>query len=149
MEKIFANNKKAYFDYFIEEKLEAGIVLTGTEIKSVRKGACSLKEAYISISSGEVFIHGMHISPYDFGNIFNTEPLRERKLLLHKKEIRMLKDAVAQKGYTIVPLNVHLTGSHAKLEIAVAKGKKNYDKRHSMAEKDARREIERSRKRIS
>ena len=141
--KLIANNKKAYHDYFIEDKYEAGIELYGTEIKSLRMGKCSVKESYIRIDKGEVFIVGMHISPYEKGNIFNRDPLRTRKLLLHKQEIRKLSGKLTEQGYTIVPLQVYLKGSLVKVEIGLAKGKKLYDKRQDIARKDARREAER------
>lgn len=140
---IAANNKKAYYDYFIEDVHEAGMVLTGTEIKSIRKGACSLKEAYIRMEKDGVYVHGMHISPYEQGNIFNTDPLRPKKLLLHKTEIQKLREAAAKKGYTVVPLKVYLSGKYAKMEIALARGKKNYDKRECIAKKDEKRQMER------
>ena len=141
--KLIANNKKAYHDYFIEDKYEAGIELYGTEIKSMRMGKCSVKESYIRIDKGEVFIVGMHISPYEKGNIFNRDPLRTRKLLLHRQEIRKLSGKLTEQGYTIVPLQVYLKGSLVKVEIVLAKGKKLYDKRQDIAKKDARREAER------
>ena len=141
--KIIANNKKAYHDYFIEEKIEAGIALHGTEVKSIRMGHCSVKEAFLRIENGEMFIYGMHISPYEKGNIFNRDPLRVRKLLLHKYEINKLEGKVAEKGFTLVPLMVYLKDSKVKIEIALAKGKKLYDKRHDIAAKDAKREAER------
>ena len=140
--KIIANNKTAFFDYFIEEKIEAGIELVGTEVKSLRMGKCSIKEAFVRIQDGEVYIYGMHISPYEKGNIFNKDPLRARKLLLHRQEIRKLQGQIAQKGYTLVPLNVYLKGSLMKVEIGLAKGKKLYDKRQDIAKKDQRREAE-------
>ena len=141
--KLIANNKKAYHEYFIEDKYEAGIALFGTEIKSLRQGKCSVKESYIRIENGEVYIVGMHISPYEKGNIFNKDPLRTRKLLLHKQEIRKLSGKLTEQGYTIVPLQVYLKGSLIKVEIGLAKGKKLYDKRQDIAKKDARREAER------
>ena len=141
--KLIANNKKAYHDYFIEEKYEAGIELYGTEVKSLRMGKCSIKESFIRIDHGEVFVYNMHISPYEKGNIFNKDPLRVRKLLLHKYEIRKILGQVAQKGYTIVPLKVYFKDSLVKVEIGLAKGKKLYDKRDSIAKKDQRREAER------
>ena len=141
--KLIANNKKAYHDYFIEDKYEAGIALFGTEIKSLRQGKCSVKESYIRIENGEVYIVGMHISPYEKGNIFNKDPLRTRKLLLHKQEIRKLTGKLTEQGYTIVPLQVYLKGSLIKVEIGLAKGKKLYDKRQDIAKKDAKREAER------
>jgi len=141
--KLIANNKKAYHDYFIEDKYEAGIALHGTEVKSLRMGKCSIKEAFIRIENGEMFIYGMHISPYEKGNIFNKDPLRVRKLLLHKYQINKIAGQLAQKGYTVVPLSVYFKGSLVKLEIGLAKGKKLYDKREDIAKKDARREAER------
>lgn len=142
--KIAAKNKKAYFDYFIVEKFEAGIVLKGTEVKSVRKGAVNLKDSFVSLNGTEVYIKNMHISPYEYGNVFNAEPLRERKLLLHKKEIIRLEGLSAQQGYTIVPLSLYFKDSRVKVEIALAKGKKLYDKRQDMAQKSAKREIDRA-----
>lgn len=141
--KLIANNKKAYHDYFLEEKYEAGIALHGTEVKSLRMGKCSIKEAFIRIENDEVLLYQMHISPYEKGNIFNRDPLRPKKLLLHKDEIRKLKGKIAEKGYTIVPVEVYLKGSLVKVEIALAKGKKLYDKRADIAKKDMRREAER------
>lgn len=140
--KLVANNKKAYHDYFIEEKYEAGLVLHGTEVKSLRMGKCSIKEAFIRIENGEVFIYGMHISPYEKGNIFNKDPLRARKLLLHKSQIQKLIGNSAEKGYTIVPLQVYFSNGRAKIEIGLAKGKKLYDKRQDIAKKDQKREAE-------
>ncbi|MCF0145971.1 MAG: SsrA-binding protein SmpB [Eubacterium sp.] len=142
-QRLIANNKKAYHDYFIEEKIEAGIELVGTEVKSCRMGKCSIKEAFIRVERGEMFVYGMHISPYEKGNIFNRDPLRVRKLLLHKSEIRKLEGQVAQKGYTLVPLTVHFSNSRIKVDIGLAKGKKLFDKRQSIAKKDMRREAER------
>lgn len=141
--KLIANNKKAYHDYFIEEKYEAGIALAGTEVKSLRMGKCSIKEAFIRIDKDEVYVYNMHIAPYEKGNIFNKDPLRVRKLLLHRQEIRKIQGHVAQKGYTIVPLGVYFKGSLVKVEIGLAKGKKLYDKRQDIAKKDQRREAER------
>ena len=141
--KLIANNKKAYHDYFIEEKYEAGISLAGTEVKSLRMGRCSIKEAFIRIEHDEVFVYNMHISPYDKGNIFNKDPLRVRKLLLHRQELRKIQGHITQKGYTIVPLSVYFSGSLVKVEIGLAKGKKLYDKRQDIAKKDQRREAER------
>ncbi len=141
--KLIANNKKAYHDYFIDEKYEAGIELCGTEVKSLRMGKCSVKESFITVNRGEVFIHHMHISPYEKGNIFNRDPLRSRKLLLHKAEIRKLESQVQAKGYTIMPLKVYFKGSLVKVEIGLARGKKLYDKRQDIARKDAKREAER------
>lgn len=141
--KLIANNKKAFHDYFIEDKYEAGISLSGTEVKSLRMGKCSVKESFIRIEKGEVIIYGMHISPYEKGNIFNKDPLRPRKLLMHKYEINKIAGKMAEKGYTIVPLQVYFKGSLVKVEIALAKGKKLYDKRQDIAKKDQRRETER------
>ncbi len=141
--KLIANNKKAYHDYFIDEKFEAGLALHGTEVKSLRMGKCSIKEAFVTINKGEVFINHMHISPYEKGNIFNRDPLRTRKLLLHKSEINKLAGQVKMKGYTIMPLKVYLKGSLVKIEIGLARGKKSYDKRQDIAKKDAQREARR------
>lgn len=140
--KLIANNKKAYFDYFIEDTFEAGIALHGTEVKSLRMGKCSVKEAFIRIEYGEVFVYGMHISPYEKGNIFNKDPLRVRKLLLHSYEINKINGQLATKGYTVVPLRVYFKGSLVKVEIGLARGKKLYDKRQDIAKKDQRREAE-------
>ncbi len=141
--KLIANNKKAYHDYFIDEKFEAGIALHGTEVKSLRMGKCSIKEAFVGIKDGEVLIHHMHISPYEKGNIFNKDPLRTRKLLLHKSEINKLAGQIKMKGYTIMPLRVYLKGSLVKVEIGLARGKKLYDKRQDIAKKDMQREAQR------
>ena len=141
--KLVANNKKAYHDYFIDDTYEAGISLSGTEVKSVRMGKCSIKESFIRIENGEVFIYGMHISPYEKGNIFNKDPLRVKKLMLHKAEINKLIGKTKEKGMAIVPLKVYFKGSLVKVEIGLAKGKKLYDKRQDIAKKDARREAER------
>lgn len=141
--KLIANNKKAFHDYFIEDKYEAGISLAGTEVKSLRMGKCSVKESFIRIENGEVIIYGMHISPYEKGNIFNKDPLRPRKLLMHKYEINKIAGKMAEKGYTVVPLQVYFKGSLVKVEIALARGKKLYDKRQDIAKKDMRRESER------
>ena len=141
--KLIANNKKAFHDYFIEEKFEAGISLAGTEVKSLRMGKCSIKEAFVKVEKGEVYIYNMNISPYEKGNIFNKDPIRTRKLLLHKQEIRKLVGKQKEKGYTLIPLSVYFKGSLVKVEIALAKGKKLYDKREDIAKKDARREAER------
>lgn len=141
--RLIANNKKAYHDYFIEDTYEAGIELAGTEVKSLRMGKCSIKESYIQIEEGEVFVYGMHISPYEKGNIFNKDPLRIRKLLLHGYEIRKIEGKIREKGYTLVPLKVYFKGSLVKVEIGIAKGKKLYDKRQDIAKKDQRREAER------
>ena len=140
---MIANNKKAYHDYFIEDKYEAGISLAGTEVKSLRMGKCSIKESFIRIERDEVFIYGMHISPYEKGNIFNKDPLRIRKLLLHDYEIHKLEAQIKEKGYTLVPLQVYFKGSLVKVEIGLARGKKLYDKRQDIAKKDQRREAER------
>ena len=142
--RLIANNKKAYHDYFIEEKYEAGIELVGTEVKSMRMGKCSIKESFIRIDKGELFIYGMHVSPYEKGNIFNKDPLRPRKLLLHRQEINKLFGVAQQKGFTIVPLKVYFKGSLAKIEIGIARGKKQYDKRADIAKKDAKRDMERA-----
>lgn len=142
--KLVANNKKAYHDYFIEEKHEAGLVLHGTEVKSLRLGKCSIKEGYAKIENGEAYVYGMNISPYEKGNIFNRDPLRPKKLLLHKQEIRKLTGQLAEKGYALIPLQVYFKDGRAKLELGLAKGKKNYDKREAIAKKDQRREYERS-----
>ena len=141
--KLIANNKKAYHDYFILETYEAGISLAGTEVKSMRMGKCSIKESFIRIENGEVFVYGMHISPYEKGNIFNKDPLRVRKLLLHRQEINKLLRKMKEKGMTLVPLKVYLKGSLVKVEIGMAKGKKLYDKRADIAKKDQAREAQR------
>ena len=141
--KLIANNKKAYHDYFIEDTYEAGIALAGTEVKSLRMGKCSIKESFIRIENGEVYVYGMHISPYEKGNIFNKDPLRPKKLLMHRAEIRKLQGKIAEKGYTLVPLQVYFKNSLVKVEIGLAKGKKLYDKRQDIAKKDQRREAER------
>lgn len=140
--KLVANNKKAYHDYFIDEKYEAGLVLHGTEVKSLRLGKCSVKEAFVRIENSEVWIYGMHISPYEKGNIFNRDPLRPKKLLMHKDEIRKLTGKISEKGFTIVPLQVYFKDGRAKIEIGLASGKKLYDKRQDIAKKDQRREAE-------
>lgn len=140
--KIVANNKKAFFDYFIDETYEAGVSLAGTEVKSLRMGRGSIKEAFIRIEKGEVYLYGMHISPYEKGNIFNKDPLRVRKLLMHKYEINKLLGKIKEKGYTLVPLNVYFKGSLVKIEVGLARGKKLYDKREAIAKKDQRREAE-------
>lgn len=140
--KLIAQNKKARHDYFIEDSYEAGLVLSGTEVKSMRMGKCSIKESFIKADKGELFIHNMHINPYEKGNIFNKDPLRVRKLLLNRVEINKIQGVVTQKGYTIVPLKVYLKGSLMKMEIGVARGKKLYDKRQDIAKKDQRREAE-------
>lgn len=141
--RLVANNKKAYHDYFIEEKYEAGVELAGTEVKSLRMGKCSIKESFIRIDRGEMYIYGMHVSPYEKGNIFNKDPLRVKKLLLHRFEINKLEGKIAEKGFTLVPLKVYFKGSLVKVEIGVAKGKKLYDKRQDIAKKDQKREAER------
>ena len=141
--RLIANNKKAYHDYFIDDKYEAGIELHGTEVKSLRMGKCSIKEAFVRIEDGEVIIYGMHISPYEKGNIFNHDPMRPKRLLLHKYEIRKLAGKIQQKGYTLVPLRVYLKGSLMKVEIGLARGKKLYDKRADIAKKDQKREAQR------
>lgn len=141
--KLIANNKKAYHDYFIDEKIECGIELYGTEVKSIRMGKCSVKEAFVKIEKGQVFIHGMHVNPYEKGNIFNKDPLRVKKLLLHKFEIHKLEGKIREKGYTLVPLQVYFKGSLVKIEIGLARGKKLYDKRQDIAKKDQKREVER------
>lgn len=138
--KLIANNKKAYHDYFLEEKIEAGIELVGTEVKSLRMGKCSIKEAFVRIDNGEIYVYQMHISPYEKGNIFNRDPLRPRKLLIHKYEIRKLEGKIKEKGYTIVPVEVYLTKGRVKIMIALAKGKKLYDKRADIKAKDLKRE---------
>jgi ssrA-binding protein len=140
--KIIANNKKAYFDYFILEKFEAGIELFGTEVKSIRMGHCSVKESFIKIDKGQMYVLNMHINPYERGNIFNKDPLRVRKLLMHKLEIRKLSSKLQEKGLTLVVLSVYLKSGLVKVEVGLAKGKKNYDKRESLAKKDQKREIE-------
>ena len=135
--KMIANNKKAYHDYFILDTYEAGIVLHGTEVKSLRMGKCSIKESFIRIENGEVFIYGMHISPYEKGNIFNKDPLRDRKLLLNKREIFKLVGLIKQKGYSLVPISLYFSGNFVKVELGIGKGKKLYDKREDIAKKDA------------
>ena len=140
--KLIANNKKAYYDYFIEDKYEAGLVLHGTEVKSLRMGKCSIKESYVQIINGEVYIINMNITPYEKGNIFNRDPLRPKKLLLHKQEINKLAGKTSQQGYTIVPLQVYISNGKMKIDIGVGKGKKNYDKRDSIAKKDQQREAQ-------
>lgn len=140
--KLVANNKKAYHDYFVDEKIEAGLVLHGTEVKSLRMGKCSIKESFIRIENGEMFVYGMHISPYEKGNIFNKDPLRVKKLLLHKSEINKLTGKIKEKGFTIVPLQVYFKEGKAKMEIGLCRGKKLYDKRADIAKKDMKREAE-------
>lgn len=141
--KTLAENRKARHDYFIEESMEAGIELVGTEVKSIRAGKCNLKDSYAEIRNGEIFICNMHISPYEQGNIFNKDPLRNRKLLLHKNEIIKLQQYTAQQGYTLVPMSLYLKYGRVKVNLAVAKGKKNYDKRNTMLERAAKRDIDR------
>lgn len=142
-QKLIANNKKAFHDYFIDETYEAGIALHGTEVKSMRMGKCSIKEAFIRIENGEIFVYGMHVSPYEKGNIFNKDPLRVKKLLMHKYEINKLAGKVAEKGYTLVPLQVYFKDGRVKTEVGLARGKKLYDKRQDIAKKDQRRETQR------
>lgn len=141
-QKLIANNKKAYHDYFIDETYEAGVALHGTEVKSLRMGKCSIKESFIRIENGEVFVYGMHVSPYEKGNIFNKDPLRPKKLLMHRYEINKLVGKIKEKGYTLVPLQVYFKNGRAKVEIGLARGKKLYDKRADIAKKDQRREAE-------
>ncbi len=141
-QKLIANNKKAYHDFFIDETYECGIALHGTEVKSMRMGKCSIKEAFVRIEDGEVFVYGMHVSPYEKGNIFNKDPLRVKKLLLHKYEINKLLGKIKEKGYTLVPLQVYFKDGKVKVEIGLARGKKLYDKRDAIAKKDQRREAE-------
>lgn len=146
--KLVANNKKARHDYFIEDTYEAGMVLTGTEIKSVRQGKVSIKESYAKVRDGEVFIIGMNISPYEQGNIFNVDPLRERKLLLNKREINKIESMITTKGKTLVPLKVYINEKgYAKMELGIAQGKKNYDKRHDIAKRDADRRMQKAMRR--
>lgn len=142
-QKLVANNKKAYHDYFIDEIYETGVALHGTEVKSIRMGKCSIKESFVRIENGEVFVYGMHVSPYEKGNIFNKDPLRVKKLLMHRYEINKLEGKIKEKGYTLVPLQVYFKEGKVKLEIGLARGKKLYDKRETIAKKDARRETER------
>lgn len=139
--KLIAKNPTAYHNYNIEDKLEAGLVLTGTEIKSIRNGKVNLKDSYATIKNGEVYIYGMHISPYEYGNIFNKDPLRQRKLLLNKKEINKLLCLMKQKGYSLIPINLYFKGSFVKIELGIGKGKKLYDKRQDLAKKDAQKQI--------
>jgi SsrA-binding protein len=143
-DKAFAQNRKAHHDYFIEETYEAGLVLTGTEIKSIRKGSVNLRDAYARIENGEVWVHNMHVSPYEQGNRYNHDPLRSRKCLLHREEIRKLIGAVKEDGYTLVPTRVYARNGFAKIEIGLAKGKKLHDKREAMKEREAKRDIERA-----
>ena len=142
--RIIAQNKKAWHEYFVDEKYEAGIALFGTEVKSIRAGAVNLKDSYCDIKDGEIFVKGMHVSPYEQGNIFNKDPLRDKKLLMHKREIMKLHGLVAQKGFTLIPLSLYFSGSNVKVEIGLCRGKKLYDKRDDAAKRDADRVIERS-----
>ena len=142
-QKLIANNKKAYHDYFVEETYEAGVAFHGTEVKSMRMGKCSIKESFIRIEEGEIFVYGMHVSPYEKGNLFNKDPLRVKKLLMHKYEIGRLAGKVAEKGYTLVPLQVYFKDGRVKVEVGLCRGKKLYDKRQDIARKDMRRETER------
>lgn len=143
--KVIALNKKARHDYFVEDTYEAGIALFGTEVKSIRAGSVNLKDAYASISkAGEIFVHGMHVSPYEKGNVFNRDPMREKKLLMHKREIMKLLGAVQQNGYALIPLSLYFKGSHVKVELGVCKGKKLYDKRDDAAKRDAKRNMDRA-----
>ncbi len=144
--KIITQNKKAFHDYSIEETLEAGILLQGTEVKSLREGKANLKDSYVIVKNGEIFLLNCHISPYSHGNIMNHEPLRTRKLLMHKKEIAKLQDRVAQKGYSLIPLKLYFKNSHVKVEVGLAKGKRQYEKRESIKKREADREIERAMK---
>ena len=144
--KIAAQNRKAFHDYFVEDRYEAGIQLAGTEVKSIRAGTLNLKDAYCAVKDGELWVHGMHISPYEKGNIFNKDPVRSRRLLMHKREIRKLQALVKQDGYTLVPLSVYFKDARVKVEVGLCKGKKNYDKRESAARRDAAREIDRTMK---
>ena len=147
--KIIAQNKKAWHDYFVDEKYEAGIALFGTEVKSVRAGAVNLKDSYGSVKNGELFVLGMHISPYEKGNIFNKEPRRERKLLMHKREIMKINGMLTQKGYTLIPLSLYFSGKNVKVELGLCRGKKLYDKRDSIAAKEVNREIDRRMKELN
>ena len=142
--KIAAQNRKAFHDYFVEERYEAGIELAGTEVKSIRAGTLNLKDSYCTVKDGELFVHSMHISPYEKGNIFNKDPVRTRRLLMHKREIRKLHALIKQDGYTLVPLSVYFKDARVKLEVGLCRGKKNYDKREATAKRDAKREIDRT-----
>ena len=144
--KIAAQNRKAHHDYFVEDKFEAGIELFGTEVKTIRAGTLNLKDSWCSIKDGEIFVNGMHISPYEKGNIFNRDPVRVRRLLMHKREIAKLHALVKQDGYALVPLSVYFKDARVKVEVGLCKGKKNYDKRDSMAKRDAQREMDRAMK---
>jgi SsrA-binding protein len=143
-ERDVAVNRRAYHDYFIDEKYEAGMMLTGTEVKSVRNGRCNLRDGYVRLDRGEAWLENVHISPYAQGNLMNHDPLRSRKLLLHRKEISSLIGKVKQKGYTLIPLRVYIARNHAKVEIGLGRGKRQYDKRQAIAAREARREIERA-----
>ena len=147
--KIIAQNKKAWHDYFVDEKYEAGIALFGTEVKSIRAGAVNLKDSYCSVKDGELFMLGVHISPYEKGNIFNREPRRERKLLMHKREIMKINGMLTQKGYTLIPLSLYFSGKNVKVELGLCRGKKLYDKRDSIAAKEVNREIDRRMKELN
>ena len=142
--KVVARNREAYHEYFVEEEMEAGIELCGTEVKSVRGGKVNLKDSYCSFDGGEIFALGMHISPYEHGNIFNTDPMRKKKLLMHRREIMKLQGLVQQKGYTIIPLSLYFSGSHVKVELGLCRGKKLYDKRADIASRDAKRQMDRA-----
>ena len=144
--KIAAQNRKAHHDYFVEDAFEAGIELFGTEVKSIRAGQLNLKDAWCSVKDGELFVNAMHISPYEHGNIFNRDPMRVRRLLMHKREIRRLQALVQQEGYALIPLSAYFKDARVKLEVGLCKGKKNYDKRESLARRDAEREMDRARK---
>lgn len=144
--KIIAKNSKAYHDYFIEDKYEAGIELAGTEVKSIRQGHINLKDSFCMVKDGELYVHGMHISPYEKGNIFNKDPLRSRRLLMHKREIAKLQALAQQDGYALVPLSVYFKNARVKIEVGLCKGKKTYDKRDAMAKRDAKRDIDRAMK---
>ncbi len=141
---VIAQNKKAYHDYFVDETMEAGLSLSGTEVKSIRAGRVNLKDSYVSCKTGEAILIGMHISPYDFGNIFNHEPMRPRRLLLHRREINKLIGLTQQQGYTLIPLKLYLKGQYVKLQLGLCRGKKDYDKRASIAERDAKRNMSRA-----
>ena len=144
--KIITQNRKAYHDYFVDEKYEAGIALFGTEVKSIRNGSVNLKDSYCSVKDGELYVIGMHVSPYEKGNIFNREPRRERKLLMHKREIMKINGMLTQKGYTLVPLSLYFSGKNVKVELGLCRGKKLYDKRDTIAKKEVNREIDRKMK---
>ena len=142
--KIAAQNRKAHHDYFVEDRYEAGIELAGTEVKSIRQGRVNLKDSYCTVKDGELFVHSMHISPYEKGNIFNRDPVRTRRLLMHKREIRKLHALIKQDGYALIPLSVYFKSSRVKVELGLCKGKKNYDKRDAVAKRDAKREMDRA-----